>query len=121
MTVVAPGKRASFMVACRTNYFNDIRPADPLAKKAGGYMEAATIARNYFTAGKAAEFRAYLSEAKYLADLWAAHLVLEYGDPDAALTKECLEVIERYAAATFDAALALQEQQWLLANATQKV
>ena len=101
------------MVACRTNYFNDIRPADPLAKKQGGYLEATSIARNYFTAGKAAEFHAYLSETKYLADLWAAHLVLEYGDPDTVLAKECLELVERYAASAFDAQLAAQEQQWL--------
>lgn len=113
MTVVVPGKRASFMVACRTNYFNDIRPTDPGARKTGGYNEAVTIAKAYFKEGRGEAFRAYLAETKYLADLWAAHLLLEYGQPEAALMRECLGVIERYAASTFDAALAREEQLWL--------
>lgn len=113
MTVVEPGKRASFMVACRTNYFNDIHPADAEAQKTSGYREAVSIAQTYFKEGRADAFRAYLAETRYLADLWAAHLLLEYGAPNASLMKECITVIERYAAATFDAALAHQEQLWL--------
>lgn len=113
MTVVEPGKRASFMVACRTNYFNDIRPSDQGARKTGGFNEAVAIAKTYFREGRREAFRAYLSETKYLADLWAAHFVLEYGQPDANLQKECLGIIERYAASTFDAALAREEQLWL--------
>lgn len=113
MTVVEPGKRASFMVACRTNYFNDIHPADPEAQKAGGYREAVSIAQMYFKDGRVEAFRAYLAETRYLADLWAAHLLLEHGAPGASVQEECLGVIGRYAAATFDAALARQEQLWL--------
>lgn len=113
MTVVEPGKRASFMVACRTNYFNDIRPSDPGARKTGGYNEAVSIAQAYFREGRGEVFRTYLAEAKYLADLWAAHLLLEYGQPEATLQRECLGVIERYAVSTFDAALASEEQAWL--------
>lgn len=101
------------MIICRTNYFNDIRPADPQTKKTGGYLEAVATARHHFTSGKEDAFRAYLVEAKYGADLWAAHLLLEYGQPDGAVRKECLDVIRRYAAATFDSVLAHQEQQWL--------
>lgn len=113
MALVEPGKNASFMVICRTNYFKDIRPADPQAKKTGGYMEAVAMARKYFKEGRQQEFRAYLSETKYSADLWAAHLLLEQGQPDAAMRVECLAVIERYADSPFDVLLARQEQQWL--------
>ena len=101
------------MVACRTNYFNDIHPAEPGAHKTTGYREAVTIAQNYFKDGKAEVFRTYLAETRYLADLWAAHLMLEHGAPNDSLLKECMDVIERYAAATFDATLACQEQLWL--------
>lgn len=115
MPVKEPQKNASFSVICRSNYFKDIRPADPQSKKGPGYLEAVATAQAYFKAGEQEVFRSFLSEAKYLADLWAAHLVLEYGQPDAALCAACLEVIERYAASAFDKELARQEQQWLKA------
>lgn len=113
MIVDEPGKKASFLSLCRSNYFKDIRPADPLCKKTPAYAEVVTVAQTYFAAGRHQAFRAYLAEGKYLANLWAAHLVLEYGLPDAALRKECIAVIERYADSPFDAALAQQELQWL--------
>jgi hypothetical protein len=122
MAPKASAKKASFMVVCRANYFNDIRPADPLAQKTAGYAEAAGVAKAYFADGEQEAFRAYLSEAKYMADLWAAHLILEHGHPGVEGVKACLDVIERYAASPFDQALARQEQQWLQAYAqTQNV
>lgn len=109
----ASAKKASFMVVCRTNYFNDIRPADPLSRKTPGYAEALVVAKAYFADGEQEAFRAYLSEAKYVANLWAAHLILEHGQPDGEEVKACLDIIKRYAASPFDQALARQEQQWL--------
>lgn len=113
MSLEAPAKKASFLTICRSNYFNDIRPADAAAKKLAGYAEAVAVAQAEFGDGRQEAFRAYLAEAKYLANLWAAHLFLEYGHPGAGLVKECLAVIERYAADPFDKALAKQEQLWL--------
>lgn len=113
MTVKEPEKKASFLIICRSNYFNDIRPADRAAQKSPGYIEAIELAKTYFTTGKLEEFRSYLKEGKYLADLWAAHLIVECGQPDPTLLKECLDVIERHAASPFDASLAKQERRWL--------
>lgn len=113
MTAKEPEKKASFLVICRSNYFNDIRPADKASQKASGYIEAVELAKTYFATAKLEEFRNYLKEGKYLADLWAAHLIMEYGQPDTNLAKDCLEVIERHASSPFDSALAKQEQRWL--------
>lgn len=113
MTVVVPAKKASFMIICRMNYFHDLRPADPLSQKAAGYAEAVAVAKAYFAGGREEAFGAYLGEAKYTTDLWAAHLMLEHGAPDAEGIKKCLDVIRRYASSPFDKTLAQQEQQWL--------
>lgn len=122
MLAKAPAPKASFVVICRTNYFHDIRPADGLSQKTPGYAEAVAVAKAYFANGQQEAFRAYLSEGRYASDLWAAHLMLEHGQPDAGGVKECLQVIERYAASPFDKTLARQEQQWLEAYAaTQKL
>lgn len=122
MPAKAPAPKTSFLVVCRTNYFHDIRPADPLSQKTPGYAVAVAIAKACFASGQQEAFRAYLSEGRYASDLWAAHLILEHGQPDAGGVKECLQVIERYAASPFDKTLARQEQQWLQAYATaQKV
>jgi hypothetical protein len=115
MSVKESEKKASFLVICRSNYFNDIRPAEQASQKSPGYMEAVAVAKTYFTTGKQEDFRGYLKEGKYLADLWAAHLILEYGQPTPALINECLEIIERHAASPFDPALAKQERHWLTA------
>ena len=108
-----PEKKASYLVICRSNYFNDVRPSDKVSQKTTGYAEAVALAKTYFESGNAAEFGIFLKEGKYLADLWAAHLILEWGQPHPSLVNECLDVIERYAASPFDAALAKQEQRWL--------
>jgi hypothetical protein len=113
MNTYEPEKKASFLVICRSNYFNDVRPADKASQKSSGYTEAVALAKTYFETGNAEEFRKFLKEGKYLADLWAAHLILEWGQPHPSQVNECLDIIERHAASPFDPALAKQERRWL--------
>ncbi|MFD2890756.1 hypothetical protein ACFS5J_01855 [Flavobacterium chuncheonense] len=42
-----------------------------------------------------------------------AHLILEYGNPDSELIKDCLAEIENYSTTPIDIELAIQEKNWL--------
>jgi hypothetical protein len=104
---------ASFIIQCRANWFLGIRPADNAAKGTEGYQALVKIAGLYFDNSRYEEFKSYLMGDQYLIDLWAAHLILEYGQPDEELKKDCLRVITIHTHNPLVPDIAIQERNWL--------
>ena len=55
-------------------------------------------------------------EYQYWVDLWTAHLLLEYGQPNESLAKKCLQIIKKHSDTPIDPELAAQEKDWLKMN-----
>ncbi|HMJ47424.1 MAG TPA: hypothetical protein VK498_08840 [Ferruginibacter sp.] len=102
-----------FLVQCRQNYFDEIFPADDTKKQTKGYRILKEIAQSYFDANQYDDFEDFFMEGQYLIQLWAAHLILEYGNPTEALKQKCLLEIEKYSDNPLAPKVAVQEAAWL--------
>jgi hypothetical protein len=103
----------SFLIQCRQNTFDNIYPADESVKSTDGYKTLKDISENYFKNNKQDEFANYLMEGQYFVQLWAAHMLLEYGSPSKYLTTKCLDEIKKYSNSTLNSEVAAQETLWL--------
>ena len=74
------------------------------------------IAKKYFEKGEIKKFSYFFQEFQYNINLWAAHLILEYGQPNELIKCEAIEIIHRYSSSPLDANLAYEEKQWLIDN-----
>jgi hypothetical protein len=90
-------KQGSFLISCREAYLQGIRPADPNNYDRQEYKKIVDIARLYFDNNLQREFSGYMMEGQYYIDLWTAHLLFEYGQPNINLKNRCLEIIKQYA------------------------
>jgi hypothetical protein len=52
-------------------------------------------------------------EGQYFINLWAAHLMLEYGKPNKSQKEQCLEIIKRYTDNPLAPEAAIEEKIWL--------
>ncbi len=106
-------KGDSFLWQCRQNYFDGIFPADTTIIHTEGYQFLKELAQSYFDSNSYDDFEGYLMEGHYLVQLWAAHLILEYGNPSEELKQKCLSEIKKYAENVLNSKLAAQETAWL--------
>ena len=106
-------KNASYLYHVKDAYFKNIRPADIENQLTEEYKILVEIAKLYFENDLQSEFAMYLMEYQYIVNLWTAHLILEYGNPDEVLKLNCIEDIERYSKGNLDTELAAQEKRWL--------
>ena len=104
---------ASYVNYCRQYYFLKIRPSDSDSKNTDEYKNLVEIAKLYFKNNLQAEFSSYLMGDQYLVQLWTAHLILEFGNPDEELIDDCLKEIKNYSITPLDQQLAKQEKSWL--------
>ena len=102
----------SFLIQCRRNTFDNIYPADETAKLTDGYKTLKDISEKYFKNNKQDEFANYLMEGQYFVQLWAAHMLLEYGSPAEYLTIKCLDEIKKYSNSSLNSEVAAQETRW---------
>ena len=98
---------------CKKNYFDEIFPADNTKKQTKGHIILKDIALRYFAENKYDELERFFMEGQYLIDLWAAHLILEYGSPTESLKQKCLVKINNYSESTLNPKIAVQETDWL--------
>jgi hypothetical protein len=112
---VAPTEHVdtSFLGICKENYLKGIRPANDATRRSKNYQMTVSVAKQLMSNDKEVEFAGYFGEAQYLINLWAAHLILEYGGPSDDLTKECLDIIIRYSSTPLDETLAREESEWI--------
>jgi len=104
----------SYVVQCKKNYFAGVYPGDRNAKEKTGYKILVEIAKSYFDKDLYDDFALYFMEGQYFIQLWTAHLILEYGQPNEELKKRCFDEIEKYADNDLSPKVADQEKEWLI-------
>jgi hypothetical protein len=103
-----------FIFQCKKNYLDKIRPSDKDSFNVLGYQILINIAKIYFEKGEIEKFSSFFQEFQYNINLWTAHLILEYGQPNEIIKGEAIEIIERYSSSPLDIILAYEEKQWLI-------
>lgn len=103
----------AFIIQCKSNYFLGIRPAHQNSKNTNGYKTLVQIAKYYFNADRYDDFLGNFIEGQYFINLWAAHLMLEYGQPNESQKEKCLDIIKRYADNPLAQEAAIEEKMWL--------
>jgi hypothetical protein len=98
----------------QTKLFQWNFPGESTLKQNKGYLILKEIAQSYFTENQCEDFEGFLMEGQYLIQLWAAHLILEYGTPTEKLKQRCFEEIEKYSKNTLSPKIAVQESNWLV-------
>ncbi|WP_207425594.1 hypothetical protein [Pedobacter sp. SYSU D00535] len=88
-------KNSSFLFLCKENFCFGIYPNCETSRETDGYKAIVQLARSFFDAGLLNEFAEYLEEGPYLSQLWAATLILDYGQPSEDLKQQCLQLIEK--------------------------
>lgn len=105
-----------FLIQCKKNYQDNIRPSDEDSFNKIGYCKLIDISKKYFEKGDIGKFLTFFEEYQYNVNLWAAHLILEYENPNELITYEALEIIHRYSSSPLDLNLANEEKLWLIKN-----
>ena len=85
-----------FLITCKKNYYDKVTPSNPESRLKEGYKELVDIAKEYFIRNEYDKFAGFFHEGQYFIALWAAHLILEYGDANQELKVASLEIIEKY-------------------------
>ena len=104
---------AKFLHQCKANYHEEIRPSRKETFKSEGHQMLVDIAKQYFNKGEIEDFSGFFQEHQYNVNLWVAHLIIEYGQPDDQMKKEALKIIERHTETPIDKELAKEEKEWL--------
>jgi hypothetical protein len=113
MTIEQIQKNSSYLFYCKEFYFAGIKPTDFISNKNNGYKVLIEIAKLYFEKKLLEEFATYLMEGQYFIQLWTAHLILEFGNPDEKLKELCLDEIEKYSDNPLAPEVAIHEKKWL--------
>lgn len=106
----------AFLKQCRENYFAKITPSNKACKESEGYKRVVALSKAYFEKNMYNEYSGFLMEVQYLIDLWAAHMLLEYGAPDISIKSVSLRIIKRYSGSTMAMNIAEEEKHWILIN-----
>ncbi|HEV3413407.1 MAG TPA: hypothetical protein VG101_13075 [Puia sp.] len=109
-------KADSFLITCKQNYFEKVRPADIQSKARPGYIKLVEIAKEYFSNNEYEYFAGFFQEGQYFIELWAAHMLLEYGRPNQKLASFSLAIIKKYSHSQISPDVAEQETSWLQEN-----
>lgn len=102
-----------FVEQSKSNFFNDIRPGNPATKNAPGHAELVSIAKDFFERNETEAFAAFFQRSQYFTQLWAAHMVLEHGQPDEPLKTKAIDVIKKYARGCMNPEVIAEEKNWL--------
>ena len=89
----------------------------PLSKhRTEKYIQLVVIAKKYFLKDEYEGFAQFFQEGQYFIELWAAHLILEYGSPNIDLISRCIKVIKKYSNNPLAIVAAEEEKEWLNDN-----
>lgn len=106
----------SFLIVCRQNYFEGVTPSGSLNHKKEGYKKIVQIAKEFFKNGEYTSFADYFQEGQYLVALWAAHMLIEYGNPGKELMIAAFNIIKEYSDNPLAPNVSKEESAWLNAN-----
>ena len=93
-----PQRNDSFLYSCKESFFLQLNPLHPQIRHFKIYQTLAGIAQAYFAEGQFSQFLSFLVEEKYHCNVWAAHLILEFGNPDMSMVNICREIIAAFEA-----------------------
>jgi len=105
-----------YLSQCKENYYNGIRPSNKRSYQEVGYEALVEIAKDYFMKGEIEKFAKFFQEYQYSVNLWTAHLIIEYGNPNKKIKGDAFEIIKRYSITPLNVELAKEEMAWLLEN-----
>jgi hypothetical protein len=105
-----------FLLTCKKNYLDKVTPSNAESKSKKGYLRLIEIAKEYFRNNKYKTFAGFFQEGQYFIALWAAHLILEYGNADHELKLAALKIIKDYSENPLAPDVALEEKKWLDTN-----
>lgn len=80
------------------------------------YLKLVDIAKSYFSNDETDVFCEYLKDGQYFIQLWAAHLLIEYGQPSDFWKNKALQVIKLYTDNPLAPEVAREEKQWVDLN-----
>ena len=103
-----------YLFQCKANYFDHITPSNKNRYEKLGYQKLVEIAKEYFKKGELEIFSGFFQEYQYIVDLWTAHLIIEYCNPNELIKKQAIEIIELYSTTPLDKNLANEEKEWLI-------
>lgn len=103
-----------YLFQCKANYFENITPSNVSRFEKKGYQKLADIAKKYFENGEIEDFVGFFLEYQYRVNLWTAHLIIEYGNPNDLIKKQAIEIIKRYSTTPLNKSLADEEKEWLI-------
>jgi hypothetical protein len=113
MTIEEIQKNTSFLFLCKDAYFKKIRPADSESRLSEEYKSLVEIGKIYFDNNLVENFGMYLKESQYRIQLWTAHLILEYGNPNNNLRQQCIDEIIKYTNNPLAREIENEEKLWL--------
>ncbi|MBS1601536.1 MAG: hypothetical protein JST42_02625 [Bacteroidetes bacterium] len=102
-----------FLIVCKQNYFDKVTPGNKDSKLKPGYKKLVGIAEEYFKHGSYEKFAGFFQEGQYFIELWAAHLMLEYGTPSRALMNAAMDIVRKYSDNPLAPEVAHEERHWL--------
>lgn len=105
-----------FLRLCKQNYFDKITPSNVSNYENENCKELVRIAKKYFKNNRYKEFVDFFQEGQYFVALWAAHLILEFGDPSKEYISLALEIITDYSDNPLAIDVAKEEAEWLKLN-----
>lgn len=105
-----------FLLLCKQNYFNKVTPSNNGSYLKEGYKKLVDIAKEYFKNGGYEEFSNFFLEGQYFIALWAAHLLIDYGNPSNNLLHTAIKIIKEYSDNPLAPIVSEEENQWLKAN-----
>ena len=102
-----------YIMQCRENTFKGITPASTEKYNTPGYKAIINLGKQYIEDGGIAEFSRNFQGDQYFVELWTAHIIFEYGNPDLKLKAQCVEIIKSYSDNPLSPEVSLEELEWL--------
>lgn len=106
----------SFLLQCRENFYSGITPSNKNNYEKEGYKKIVLLSQFFFKNDKYEDFLGYFMEGQYLISLWAAHMLIEYGDLNKKLGVIAMNKIKTYIDNPLAPGVATEEQEWLTEN-----
>jgi hypothetical protein len=106
----------SFLLQCKENFLGGITPSNKSSYKKPGYVKLTQLAQEYFDNNRYDEFANYFQEGQYLVNLWAAHMIIEYGNTEGNLVKTAINIIRDHTVNPLAPVVAREEKEWLAEN-----
>lgn len=109
-----------FLTQCKINYLDGITPSDTNSFTTESYKKLVNLGRDYIEQNQLKKFFYFLGEGQYFVALWAAHIIIEYGNPNEEMYKDCLDTIIEYSNNPLSPKVSEEEREWLQSHLKNK-